>query len=95
MSPTISDRISHKVYDILHTFSLASGMGLNARSFEDRCVLLVTLVFRIFCYNYFHFLKKLFIKIYNGSSDLDLCYFFLQVLRNKFNLNNPVIPPGC
>lgn len=95
MSQTISHGISHKVYDILHTFSLAGGMALNARCFEDRCVLLVTLAFRIFCYNYIHFFKTLFIKIYNGSSDLDLCYFFPQVLRNKFNLNNPMIPPDC
>ena len=38
--------------------------------------------------------KKLYIKMHNDPSDLDLCYFSLQVLRNKINLNNLLMPPG-
>ena len=30
----------------------------------------------------------------NDPSDLDLCYFSLQVLRNKLNLNNLLMPQG-
>lgn len=32
--------------------------------------------------------------MHNDPSDLDLCYFSLQVLRNKINLNNLLMPPG-
>lgn len=32
--------------------------------------------------------------MHNDPSDLDLCYFSLQVLRNKLNLNSLLMPPG-